>query len=46
MGEILKVDKSEWQAECELIAEHQKIFGDRLPKEMVRQYDKLKQRLA
>jgi len=45
MGEILKVDKKEWLDECELIAEHQKQFGDRLPKEMAEQYEKLKARL-
>ncbi len=46
MDEILKVDKSEWLAECELIAEHQSKFGDRLPKEMARQFESLKSRLA
>jgi phosphoenolpyruvate carboxykinase (GTP) len=45
MDEILKVDKSEWLDECELIAEHQKIFGDRLPSEMENQYQSLKARL-
>jgi len=45
MGEILKVDKKEWLDECDLIAEHQQIFGDRLPKEMAEQYEKLKARL-
>lgn len=44
MDEILKVDKGEWLAECELIAEHQKIFGDRLPKEMAEEFEKLKSR--
>jgi phosphoenolpyruvate carboxykinase (GTP) len=45
MDLILKVDKSEWLDECELIAEHQAIFGDRLPKEMEQQFVKLKERL-
>ena len=45
MAEILKVDKTEWLAECELIAEHQKIFGDRLPMEMIRQLTALRNRL-
>ncbi|MCK9220569.1 MAG: phosphoenolpyruvate carboxykinase (GTP) [Bacteroidales bacterium] len=45
MDQILKVDKEEWLHECELIAEHQKIFGDRLPAEMKKQYDNLKARL-
>ncbi len=46
MEELLKVDKNEWKAECELIAEHQAKFGDRLPKEMVKQFESLKQRLS
>ena len=45
MDEILKVDKKEWLDECELIAEHQKLFGDRLPKEMSEQFENLKSRL-
>ncbi len=46
MDAILKVDANEWLAECELIAEHQQKFGDRLPKEMAEQYVKLKERLV
>ena len=45
MDEILKVDKTEWLDECTLIAEHQQIFGERLPKEMEQQYVALKNRL-
>lgn len=45
MEDILKVDKKEWLDECELIAEHQAQFGDRLPKEMSEQYENLKKRL-
>ena len=45
LDDILKVDTNEWLAECELIAEHQQQFGDRLPKEMAEQYVKLKGRL-
>ena len=45
MDDILKVDKAEWLDECELIAEHQKLFGDRLPKEMAEQFESLKSRL-
>jgi len=45
MEDILKVDKKEWLDECELIAEHQTQFGDRLPKEMSEQYENLKERL-
>ena len=46
MDDILKVDKSEWHDECELIAEHQAMFGDRLPAEMTGQFEKLKTRLG
>ncbi|MEI6682592.1 MAG: phosphoenolpyruvate carboxykinase (GTP) [Bacteroidota bacterium] len=45
MGNILRVDKGEWLAECDLIAEHQEKFGDRLPKEMAEQFEALKHRL-
>jgi phosphoenolpyruvate carboxykinase (GTP) len=45
MSEILKVDKNEWLSECELIEEHQKIFGDRLPQELQEQYHSLLKRL-
>ena len=45
MDDILKVDKTEWLDECDLIAEHQRIFGDRLPKEMAEQFENLKTRL-
>jgi phosphoenolpyruvate carboxykinase (GTP) len=45
MEAILRVDKEEWLHECELIAEHEKIFGDRLPAEITAQYEKLKKRL-
>jgi phosphoenolpyruvate carboxykinase (GTP) len=45
MDDILKVDAAEWLAECELIEEHQKIFGERLPEEMRRQFLALKERL-
>jgi phosphoenolpyruvate carboxykinase (GTP) len=45
MAEILKVDNKEWLNECELIEEHQKIFGDRLPAELQEQYHSLRKRL-
>jgi len=45
MDNILKVDAAEWLAECDLIAEHQAKFGDRLPKEMIEQFESLKTRL-
>jgi len=45
MDEILKVDKKEWLAECDLIREHKNKFGGRLPEELKRQFDGLKERL-
>jgi len=45
MEDILKVNREEWLHECELIEEHQKIFGDRLPAELKEQYEALKKRL-
>lgn len=46
MESILKVDTQEWMAECDLIAEHQAIFGDRLPAAMKEQFENLKTRLS
>lgn len=45
MPELLKVDRKEWLDECDLIAEHQAMFGDRLPKEISLQFKNLKLRL-
>jgi phosphoenolpyruvate carboxykinase (GTP) len=45
MDAILRVDKNEWLDECELIAEHQAQFGERLPNEMKEQFEGLKERL-
>ena len=45
MDKILEVNPQEWLDECELIAEHQAIFGNRLPKEMTQEFEKLKERL-
>jgi phosphoenolpyruvate carboxykinase (GTP) len=45
MDEVLKVDKAAWVDECELIAEHQAKFGDKLPAEMKKQFESLKARL-
>ncbi len=45
MEKILEVDPREWLIECELISEHQHMFGDRLPSEMKNEYEKLKARL-
>ena len=46
LEEILKVDSREWLDECELIAEHHALFGNRLPTEIYRQYAALKARLT
>ena len=46
MGELLKVDKNDWNNEVELIKEHYAKFGDRLPKEMQKQFDGLVERLG
>ena len=43
---ILKVDKEVWLKEADEIEEHYKKFGDKLPKELVRQLKELKERLA
>jgi len=45
MSELLKVDKNEWLIEAELISSHYKMFGDRLPAELTKQFDQLKTRL-
>ena len=46
MDELLTVSKEAWLDECELIAEHQAKFGDKLPKEMKEQFEALKARLS
>jgi phosphoenolpyruvate carboxykinase (GTP) len=45
MEQILEVDPKEWLIECELVNEHQHLFGDRLPKELAQEYENLKSRL-
>lgn len=45
MPELLKVKKSDWDAEVELITEHYAKFGNRLPGEMQTQFNGLKDRL-
>ena len=45
MPELLKINKSDWAAEVELIAEHYAKFGDRLPAEMGKQFNSLIDRL-
>ncbi len=46
MGELLKVDKNDWNNEVELIKEHYAKFGERLPKELQKQFDGLVERLG
>ena len=43
--ELIKVDKTEWLAELELINDHYANFGDRLPDEMKKQHKGLTDRL-
>jgi phosphoenolpyruvate carboxykinase (GTP) len=45
LPELLKVDPAKWREECELIEEHYKKFGNRLPGELRAEFDKLKERL-
>lgn len=45
MTELLAVEKDKWYDELELIKEHYAKFGDRLPKAMQEQLDKLVERL-
>jgi len=46
MSELLKVDKNDWNNEVILIKEHYAKFGERLPKEMRKQFDQLIDRLS
>ena len=45
LDELLSVDKTKWQQECELIEEHYAKFGNRLPVELKEEFTKLKERL-
>jgi phosphoenolpyruvate carboxykinase (GTP) len=45
LEELLKVDKSKWLDECELIGEHYAKFGNRLPEELAAEFEQLKVRL-
>ncbi len=45
LEELLKVDQSKWLDECELIGEHYAKFGNRLPEELVAEFEQLKVRL-
>jgi len=45
LKELLRVDKTKWLEECELIEEHFARFGDHLPDELKNQFAQLKERL-
>lgn len=45
LPELLSVENSKWLDECELIEEHYAKFGDRVPDELVLQFNSLKERL-
>jgi len=45
LKELLRVDKTKWLEECELIEEHFARFGDHLPEELKNQFAQLKERL-
>ncbi|NMB71321.1 MAG: phosphoenolpyruvate carboxykinase (GTP), partial [Bacteroidales bacterium] len=45
MEELLRVDKDEWLTETDLIATHYEMFGDKLPEELRKQFEELKERL-
>ncbi len=46
MDELLAVEKSKWLDECALIEEHYANFGERIPAELVAEFEALKARLA
>ena len=43
---VLRVDHDEWKQELPSIKQHLEIFGDRLPQELLVEYEKLKKRLG
>lgn len=45
LEELLKVDRSKWLDECELITDHYAKFGNRLPEELAAEFEQLKIRL-
>jgi phosphoenolpyruvate carboxykinase (GTP) len=45
LAKLLSVDKNGWLAEIPLIRQHFEKFGDRLPKQLVREVDELEKRL-
>ncbi len=46
MAELLRVDPQEWQREIPLIEEHFATFGDRLPPELLKSLEELRDRLG
>jgi phosphoenolpyruvate carboxykinase (GTP) len=46
LDQLLEVNKEQWLAECESIAENYAKFGDRLPAELKAQFEALKKRLS
>jgi phosphoenolpyruvate carboxykinase (GTP) len=46
LPELLEVDKNKWLEECRLIGEHFAKFGNRLPEELSKQFNLMKQRLS
>jgi phosphoenolpyruvate carboxykinase (GTP) len=46
LAEILRVDRDAWQAEIPSIEAHYARFGDRLPKRLIQQVQRLKERLG
>jgi phosphoenolpyruvate carboxykinase (GTP) len=46
LKQLVAVDRDEWKQEVELIREHYKTFGDKLPDELTNQVDALEERLG
>jgi phosphoenolpyruvate carboxykinase (GTP) len=46
LAQLVEVDHDEWKKEVELIREHYKTFGDKLPGELTKQVDALEERLS
>jgi phosphoenolpyruvate carboxykinase (GTP) len=46
LEKLLWIDRNEWKAETEAMTEYFKSYGDRIPQEMWRELDSLKERLG
>jgi phosphoenolpyruvate carboxykinase (GTP) len=46
MAKLVEVDAEEWKEEVDLIRDHYKTFGDKLPDELSKQVDALEERLG